>query len=480
MKLLLSLFLFLPVLLFAQSGTDEDGLYFSSGPVYNGDRLTGYFTLQIGKVDEEILKYTIKLLDLNADQIGKTVYQRKNSFALQRIVYNGTYLALQLKEGDNPPYVDVLDGAGERIRRQTFEQPHNLYLSTLWPVADGFIYATSYEMAPDKKQGQRKWTMGFLPNEEDVAGWEISSENPERTSHYLELLDATSDVLLFGTNNFNESKKKTVRRVGLMGIDVGTGATLFTNNLGDQIGGNVAYESASILEGGITAVQTSDLTNDKMFTIRNFTPDGNQLSRHDFFLSGKVLDLKGADKALRREYKNSVWIENGHVFTPDGQLQIGVETARQTGSDILFQGAFSVTLDSSGQRTQFLKVDRPAFTLPSKFLGLPSVLPVLSRKGRDMMSDIQFHNGPLSFAGQQVTEDLTIQYYFDREFTKEGVRYTSIHAIYYLDGELKEEVIPFESDADMVRIYPGKEGYFLVMEAYGDGSIKKRLERMDF
>ncbi|PHI21808.1 hypothetical protein CEQ90_00545 [Lewinellaceae bacterium SD302] len=463
----------------AQTDTEEDGLYYSSGTVYNGDQLTGYFTLQVGKVDDEILKYTIKLLDRNADQIGKTIYQRKNEFEFQRIFYNGTYLALQLKEGDNPPYVDILDGAGERIVRKTFDHLEEVYLSDLWPVKDGFIFVVSHQMTPDEKRGQRQWTMGLISNDGGKVEWEINSENPPRTSHYLNLLDADNDMLLFSVNEFDETKRKTVRNVGLRAFDPRTGAALFTYYQDDNVWGARDFKTAKITsDGTITALQFYDTSSDRLYVMRNFSREGKKTSSINFALSG--LALKDFTKEVKRKYRNNYWAETGHLFTDEGELQLAVQPFRPHGYEMKFNSPHSMVIDTGANRIATKLVKISPFAMQSKFLGISTGFGVLSRKGKGMMQDIRFHGGPFPFAGQQLADNITIQYFFDREFTKEGVKYQSIHAIYYLDGELIEEVIPFESDADMVRIYPGKPGYFLVMEAYSDGSIKTRLERMDF
>ncbi len=482
MKYALLLFLLFAICLSsglsAQSDIEEDGFYYSSGTVYNGDQLTGYFTLQLGKVDDETLKYTIKLLDRNADQIGKTVYQRKNDFEFQRITFNGTYLALMLKESDNPSYIDILDASGERVTRKTFDHLEKARVTHLWPVKEGFVFAVSYEENPTAKKNQRRWKIGLLSNLEGEVKWEINSDNPPATSHYVGLLDADDQLLLFSTNEYDERKRRTVSQMGMMGISVETGERVFSHESLNLIWKKSGYYAAHITDEGITALQYQDLTNNRKYAISNFDRSGKLLSRHYFTLKDEL--LKDLSKQEKRNYRTHYWLETGHLFTSDGQLQLAVQNFRPFGTELDFHSPKSIIVDTSGQLVAKEVVDIERFKMKSKFLVVNSGFPVLSRKGKGMMQDIQFHGGPFSFAGQQRSEDVSIQYFYDREFTKEGVKYQSIHAVYYLDGELTEEIIPFESDADMVRVYPGKEGYFLVMEAYSDGSIKTRLERMDF
>lgn len=508
--LLLPIFLLLlSASLASQTAPEIEGSNIADGPLLFEGKVTGHFVLTNNtspERDDDTLTYNISLLNNDLQLLGKKEYKTNVALTFEQIAYNGKYLAVMIKVEDDSydRYLEIFDGAGESIHKINLRSISESYGFILHPVADGFISGVVYsklKRAADRRLGPSidfeltktniddrslDWThkvsgttraYAMLPTvmDRNKNGIAIRVDNRslkqprQEELHYFDLND---DSLWITIDNIDRKKNSANTEIEALFIADKTMIAIqrrFKKHVAKYTGGVevFVYDAA-----GKTVVS-------KLIDEQNFL-------RKAISATKKVPQLSPSAKVTLV----------GSMADEAGNLTLAFETfdkknaSGERVSGNIYQDAYIVGLSKELEILDVARLEKSHFTLSLKSRSplTPLEMGAMRRRLRNgkfsrltQQQRVALNGGPYGFAFAEHGDDYITNYFFDRDFQADGVKYISIIAATFIDGEFEIERIPLENEPDFISLGRAKEGYLKVQDyKLGEGLRETRLERLGF
>ena len=472
---------FTPLLLRAQQPAEEPppGVVLNAGTILRGSELTGYYVVYGSEeADSDSSQYTLTLLDRNLDELGRTTYRDDEFLNFSAISYNGQHLAVIYHRGAQQGnfYLDVIDGSGKALLQRRFGSPHGASLRFLRPTEEGFTYGFTYRTQSHNDKDE--FSIVNLAVADDRELWKVTSAFDPTVDNYFNYLGEDGDQLLIAVSHLPRKKKE--RTYSLVGLDKTTGAETF------RFG-----QPARDLEGYYLLARPSGDAFHLLRTWGTAAFNNIPLAVERWTRAGKMEErglLKSTDAVTAYLGQHQLpppppgmnYLKSGEALTTDGHVMVALETWDQRPTRTHFGDAYVGLYGPGGALRQVLPVPKATNEILNGLLGLQQLGMGIGTGIQQVGRDLRSHGGPLSYAGSHTDGGLTLQFFFDREFLKEGVRYRNLHVVYYRDGRLGLETIPFTTEARLVRVLAAQRGYLAIFEGLPDGSLRTRLERLNF
>ena len=495
--LFLSLF-FLSFSLVSQTAPDVEGDLIASGPLVFQGKVAGHFRLTDNKQPEDLIYvYTITLLGNDLQPLGNKVYKSDIKLSFEDISYNGKYLGVMLKADGvgHKRYVDVIDGQGERISRDTLnyhmlkQESRGLFLK---PQKEGFIYGMAYV-----QDYYIQFDLGLITSDGTTEAWNTTYKE-KKTSLMPRVIASDNDKMLLAVQRITKSGTKYYQDVYCVGTK--TGELIYKS---EQDEGT----SSAITEVPITAA----FIGDEAVTIHNvplkFKSKDTGLTLFHYDKEGQIVIQRSF---FDREFFNEALLENGLPplekdenakrvdvkVNGEGTITISYEISSKRDKKgkkvqgLEYRDAYMVVITPGFRAGPLIKLEKQHFILRNEATaGLQGnevyKLRRRMKKGQyeklGLKDLVSLHNGPYGFALSVNGTDFISNFFMDRDFTSEKVVYNGVRVVTCYGGEFEQDYIPFTENPDFISISRAKEGYLKLTEyKYGEGAVKIWLERLNY
>ena len=483
--------------------TDSEAAYLRKcGHIEGGDGIAGYYFLTRVSKEKMVRKgnkrkpktvyYSrLTLMDQGLNVIGAKDFKEEDDISVLDVAYNGTYLAVKMiNHEDERKWVEVLDAAGEKIRRGSLsygaydtpkvaEQMAAFIETGISPLRDGFLDLT-VEATGKNIMSRSGYQAKYIPNDPENKGFVIRSPRNSKEYEMAQFL-ASSDSLIVLT---------VMRRPNMLSQKFSTNIVAYHTRTGKREWEVKASEKAYPTRWFSAEFQGEELVlggmdvgaNGKLFTD---IPEGlsfQRISADGTILETKRIDL---DEALDQFVTGGSGGAGkfGNLYLHDMELT--------DAGEVLVTAEFYKTFNGGATAREglILHLD-PAYALvgveliekgkTSNGRGLANTLRGgvnLAKKGSVAALakvDGTFDHAFLRSNGPSVTA----VYFAGRSEVKE-TKQLGVYITNLLDGELVSEKMLLNAESDEVVALPAKEGYIMLVEYDQDGkSLDIHMERL--
>ena len=229
--------------------------------------------------------------------------------------------------------------------------------------------------------------------------------------------------------------------------------------------------------------------------MRRFGADGKVVTDR-IFVDETLVASARKDLGLAPFSKDNTAVRTGLLVSQEGLVQAVYEEKsgrdangkRFTGHE--YGDGYVVIVGDDDRRAATQRIEKDHFVLLGDDANgvMGSEVSKLRRRLRKGKFDklrleelVSLHDGPYGYAMGVAGADYLSSYFFDRDFTEDGVVYKGIRVATFLDGEFEMDYIPIKDAPDFIEVKRAREGYLrLTSYKYGEGMTASWLERLSY